>query len=290
MPYRPFFRLSIVALAANRGKGLGIPSGERARHECRGTRDKTNHMALYTQKFIAADYLARVQTQTHFFLRPLVRRVVRERERVRGSMSEESHRWKEGEVERGWVWYKEKQDRNATRGWDEGRCSERESGKHRRWARVVELSACSLPLLVRPCIQDSPPLERRGSEGISPAKTCIAFYCRIDCLNNSQRGNPSPITHRAVCAFPSRSPSPSALQRAFNYVIRSVLLLLLSRMHNLYMHSLEKMDHNLSDWNNARANCGLTDVQGNPISNVYLSAKITCLDVMFYPNLCICIM
>jgi len=30
-------------------------------------------MALYTQKFIAADYLARVQTQTHFFLRPFVR-------------------------------------------------------------------------------------------------------------------------------------------------------------------------------------------------------------------------
>lgn len=30
-------------------------------------RDKTNHIALYTQKFIAADYLAGIQIQTHFF-------------------------------------------------------------------------------------------------------------------------------------------------------------------------------------------------------------------------------
>lgn len=29
--------------------------------------DKTNHMALYTEKFIAVDYLAGFQTQTCFF-------------------------------------------------------------------------------------------------------------------------------------------------------------------------------------------------------------------------------
>lgn len=48
-------------------------------------------MALYTQKFIAADYLAKVQTQTHFFLRPLVGRAVWSRQRE-GRMSEGGRR------------------------------------------------------------------------------------------------------------------------------------------------------------------------------------------------------
>jgi len=71
-------------------------------------RDKTNHMALYTQKFIAADYLARVQTQTHFFLRPLVRRAVMEEKRGGGGERRESSRLRELEKRR-------KGARNATR-------------------------------------------------------------------------------------------------------------------------------------------------------------------------------
>lgn len=47
-------------------------------------------MALYTQKFIAADYLAGVQTQTHFFPRPLVKRDTGVVRRRGGRMSEES--------------------------------------------------------------------------------------------------------------------------------------------------------------------------------------------------------
>lgn len=82
------------------------------------------------------------------------------------------------------------------------------------------------------------PFEPRGSEGISPAKTCIAFYCQIDCLNNSQRGNPRPTTHSTVYAFSS---CPLFLlfpcittPRVFNYVIRSVLLLLLPYAQFIY--------------------------------------------------------
>lgn len=49
-------------------------------------KDKTNHIALYIQKFIAADYLAGIQIQTHISFSGAsdakIRRVTRERERV----------------------------------------------------------------------------------------------------------------------------------------------------------------------------------------------------------------
>lgn len=117
-------------------------------------------MALYTQKFIAADYLAKVQTQTHFFLRPLVGRAVRNGER---------EEWTKGVGMRKPAKLERREERNTQLGRMKRKYSERESGKLRRWVRVVELSAYSSPLsllsLVRLCHSEFSTFESRGNRG-----------------------------------------------------------------------------------------------------------------------------
>lgn len=91
------------------------------------------------------------------------------------------------------------------------RYSERESGKLRRWVRVVELSPYSFPLSLSPspfrclfvhAVRSSPRLNLAETGDFS-TKTCTAFYCQIDYLNNSQHGNPSPTMRSVVLSTPS---------------------------------------------------------------------------------------
>lgn len=65
-----------------------------------------------------------------------------------------------------------------------------------------ESSFCSFP---PPCSTPRSPTHSGGfprlnlaEAGNLPEKTRIAFYCRIDHLNNSQRGNPSPTMRSVV--------------------------------------------------------------------------------------------
>jgi len=128
-------------------------------------------MTLYTQKFIATDYLARVQTQTHFFLRPLVRRVAwggKRRYEWREPLSERER----GEREREFNIGRNKIETRVS--W--GRYSERESGKLRRWARVVELSACFLPCTrPRPHVRESPSLNLAETRGFPQQRRASLF-------------------------------------------------------------------------------------------------------------------
>lgn len=85
--------------------------------------------------------------------------------------------------------------------------NEWESGKLWRWVRVVELSAYPFPLsslhrLFVHTIQSSPCLNLAETGDFS-AKTCTAFYCQIDHLNNSQHGNPSSTMRSVVLSSPS---------------------------------------------------------------------------------------
>lgn len=186
------------------GKGLGILVAERAR----GTRDKTNHMALYTQKFIAADYLAKVQTQTHFFLRPLVGRAVRNGER---------EEWTKGASETG-----REEGRSETRNseeWREDTVSERaKASTMGAGRRAFRLFFPSLPFVACSPIRSSPRLNLAETGDFS-AKTCIAFYCQIDHLNNSQHSNPSPTTRCPILLF------------LFPFLTFSLFLFMLHRLH-----------------------------------------------------------
>lgn len=155
-------------------------------------------MALYTQKFIAADYLARVQTQTHFFLR-----TTRKTGRLEGGGGGKGkYERRESSSEREFGIRRNKIRTRLVSRMGEDTVSERAESSddgHGSSSFLLVPYPCAR---LRPRIRGPPP-EPRRSEGISPAKTCIAFYCRIDCLNNSQRGNPSPTMRSAVCAFSS---------------------------------------------------------------------------------------
>jgi len=123
--------------------------------------------------------------------------------------------------------------------------------------RVVELSACPFPpACARPRIRGSPRLNLAEARDF-PEKTCIAFYCWIDHLNNSQHGNPSPM--RSVCsvlAFSSRPlfltflpfPLCITLLAPYNYT-SGLILLFLPRIHDLciYAYLQKKIDYNVSD-------------------------------------------
>lgn len=155
-------------------------------------------MALYTQKFIAADYLAKVQTQTHFFLRPLVGRAVWSRQRE-GRMNEED--WHEKVSEIG-----EKEGARRTRNseeWREDTVSERAESFDdgcRSSSFPLILSLSPFCRLFAHAIRSSPRLNLAETGDFS-AKTCTAFYCQIDHLNNSQHGNLSPVRSVVLSAL-----------------------------------------------------------------------------------------
>jgi len=130
-------------------------------------------MALYTQKFIAADYLARVQTQTHFFLRPLVRFAGKEKNE-RGESSEGSA------TEEGRGLMKETAECDPL-GDEQAIPRAREQKSPRRRVRVVELSARSFPSISPLILLSALPVhprfsafESRGSWGF-PGKDVHRF-------------------------------------------------------------------------------------------------------------------
>jgi len=97
-------------------------------------------------------------------------------EGVREDMSEESH----------WVREREgggKRERECNKGRNKietrvswGRYSERESGKLRWWARVVELSACFLPCTrPRPHVRESPSLNLAETRGFPQQRRASLF-------------------------------------------------------------------------------------------------------------------
>lgn len=145
MPYRLSFRLSIVTLATNRGKGLGIPSGSEpgVSAVAREIKPITWH---YTHRNLLPQIIWRESKHKHIssFDHSW------DSNRLRGGTGKgkyerrESSRVRESFGVRG-----NKTGTRLVSGMG-GRYSERESGKLRRWARVVELSACSLPLCSPP--------------------------------------------------------------------------------------------------------------------------------------------
>lgn len=87
-------------------------------------------------------------------------------------------------------------------GTDKQRERERESEKLRRWVVELSIHSATPPRLhVRACAR----LNLAEVEDFQ-GKTCIAFYRRIDHLNNSQHGKPRPDSLCVPCA-PS-APSP----------------------------------------------------------------------------------
>lgn len=152
-------------------------------------------MALYTQKFIAADYLAKVQTQTHFFfLRPLVWRAVsREKGKNEQRGSWESRRKGKQEGMRqtsNWGEWREDTVGERAESFDEAGCGSSSFPP-------IPFPFSSFSRLFAHAIRNSPRLNLAETRDFS-TKTCTAFYCRIDHLNNSQHGNPSPTMRSVV--------------------------------------------------------------------------------------------
>lgn len=147
-------------------------------------------MALYTQKFIAADYLAKVQTQTHFF------------QSLDGLLGTERGK----NERRGLAKLERREERDTQLGKMKRRYSERESESFDDGCGSPSFPLI-LPLspfcrLFAYAIRSSPRLNLAETGDFS-AKTCSAFYCQIDHLNNSQHSNPSPTS--VVLSFSSCS-------------------------------------------------------------------------------------
>lgn len=154
-------------------------------------------MALYTQKFIAADYLAGVQTQT------LLPSATRETSVARG-IGDGQERAK---LSARRVRARERDEMEEQLGRAKRRYCEREGGK----LPDDGCGSSSFPLVplarapsrrVVHAFRSSPTRLNLAEAGNHPEKTRVAFYRRTDYLNNSQHGNPSPI-----CATRMLSPA-----------------------------------------------------------------------------------
>lgn len=170
MPYRLSFRLSIVTLATNRGKGLDIPSGSEpgVSAVARGIKPITWH---YTHRNLLPQIIWRESKHKHISsFDHFETRVV-----SRGGMGKEKYERRElSRVRETEFWYKEKQDKNATRKWD---------GTKIQWARkrkAPTMSAgrrafCLFLTPARPRIRGSPRLNLAAARGFPRQRRASLF-------------------------------------------------------------------------------------------------------------------